>query len=121
MFKNLKVVVLAAVMVVFGGTVIGAEGDAGNAQLEAMTLQGAIVQKVTQTKSGQNRTYYYLKQADENQLKLANQTNGKKGFDDAMKVDLKSFVDKSVQLNVKASKTKTGKVQVKYITQITEL
>jgi len=116
MFKNLKAVCVVAVMVV-SGVVIGAE----NVAVEAMTLKGAIVQKITATKNGQNRTYYYLKQADESQLRLANQTAGKKGYEDAAKVDLKNYVDKQVQLNVKAGKTKTGKIQVKCITQITAL
>jgi len=121
MFKSVKAVLVVAVIVMCGVRVVGAEGNAGGAQLEAMTLQGAIVQKSTTTKTGSNRTYYYLRQSDESQLKLANQQRGKKGYDDAVKVDLKNFVDKNVQLNAKVSKTKTGKIQVRCSTHLTEM
>ena len=110
-------------LLVVGGNVMAVDGAAEKIkpQLEQMSLEGTIIQKITETKTGRKNTYYYLKTDETNMVKLANQAKGKKGYTDAAKVDLKNYVDKYVSITVKATMTKKGKPTVKVITEFTAI
>jgi len=108
---------------VVGVTVNGADEliEKAKPQLQEVSLQGTIIQKITETKTGKKNSYYYVKTNETEMIRLSNQTNGKKGYDSAMKVDLKNFIDKTVSIKAKAVMTKNGKPTVRVITELTEI
>lgn len=121
MFKRMSGMVALVMLFIAGLNVNGAEEVKIKPQLQEVSLQGIIVQKIKETKTGRKNTYYYIKTNETGMIKLSNQAKGKKGYENAMIIDLKSFVDKKVMIKAKATLTKKGKPTVRVITELTEI